>query len=268
MIFLDAALLGVIQGLTEFLPVSSSAHLILARAFFGWDWDRYGLAFDVSCHVGTLAAVLGYFRRELIAMAAALPAALCGRGGEAGRQMWLIAAGTAPIVLVGMLFNDVIERTLRTPGIAGLALALGAVLLIAAERLGARRRAEDTLRVAEAVGLGFAQAAALVPGVSRSGATLAVGLLMGLRRDAAARFTFLLGIPAILAAAAHEAPEVMATGLTAETAALFLVGMVVSGVVGYLTVKYFIRYLVTHSLDVFAVYRLAVAATVAIRLAV
>lgn len=171
-------------------------------------------------------------------------------------------------LLVGMLFNDFIERTLRTPGITALALALGAVLLIAAERLGARRRAEDTLRVAEAVGLGFAQATALVPGVSRSGATLAVGLLMGLRRAAAARFTFLLSIPAILAAAAHEAPEVMATGLTAETAALFLVGMVVSGVVGYLTVKYFIRYLVMHSLDVFAVYRLAVAATVAIRLAV
>jgi undecaprenyl-diphosphatase len=261
-IVLYAALLGIIQGLTEFLPVSSSAHLILARAFFGWNVEELGLAFDVACHVGTLLAVIVYFRRELTAMLLAAPSALDPSPGEPGRQARLIVVGTLPVVAVGLLFKDLIESTLRTPPVAGLTLAAGAIVLLAADRSGARTRGEESLTWREALIIGVAQATALVPGVSRSGATIAVGLLFGLRRDAAARFGFLLGVPAILAAAGKESLTLARTGLSGDMVLLFAVGIVSSGLVGYLTVKYFIRYLAGHSLDVFVYYRLALALAV------
>jgi undecaprenyl-diphosphatase len=259
---LYAALLGTIQGLTEFLPISSSAHLILARAFFGWDSERLGLPFDVACHVGTLLAIVTYYRAELLVLATRLPRVLQRDPDPSVRLLWLLAAGTAPIVIVGVLFADLIETTLRTPGVAAAMLAGGAALLLVAERVGRRARADDSLTLAEGVGLGMAQAAALVPGVSRSGATIATGMLFGLRRDAAARFAFLLGVPAIVAAAAREA---LALGmgqaaLEPEAATLLAVGLVTSAIVGYLTVTYFIRYLAGHALDLFALYRLALAA--------
>jgi undecaprenyl-diphosphatase len=266
---LQAALLGIVQGLTEFLPVSSSAHLILARAFFGFDGDKFGLAFDVACHVGTLAAVVAYFRREIAQMVAAVPWLLRpappttghyadDRAGHA-REIWLLAVGTVPAVAAGVLFKRDIETYLRTPAVAAAALALGAVLFFVAERRGAKARSDRTLTMTEAVWIGCAQAVALVPGVSRSGVTIAVALLLGLRRADAARFVFLLAIPAILGAAASEAPKLLKAGL-GDGATLFAIGVAMSAIVGYLTVKYFIRYLAGHSLDVFAWYRLALAA--------
>jgi len=260
---IPAALLGFVQGLTEFLPVSSSAHLILARAFFGWNSDQFGLPFDVACHVGTLMAALAYFRHDVLAMTRAVPEMLrtsVSRATGPARQAWLLVAGTLPVVVVGLLCGDAIERTMRTPAVAATALAAGALVLLAAERVGSRNRSEDSLTVPEALMLGLAQSAALVPGVSRSGATIAVAIWIGLRRDAAARFAFLLGIPAILAAAAREGLVVMQQGMTPDVALLFLVGVVCSGGIGYLTVKYFLRYVTDHSLDVFAFYRLALAA--------
>ncbi|HSC29502.1 MAG TPA: undecaprenyl-diphosphate phosphatase [Vicinamibacterales bacterium] len=255
-----AVLLGIVQGITEFLPVSSSAHLILARAFFGWEAPPdFGLAFDVALHVGTLCAILAFFRSEVAAMTAALPSALSAGPGSAGRLVQLIAAGTVPVVVVGLLFADVIERTLRTPGVAGGALAIGAVAMLAAERLGPRTRAEGSLSVVDAVLIGCAQASALVPGVSRSGSTIAVGMFLGIRRDAAARFTFLLAIPAMIAAAGKEALELGRIGLDAAAGLLIAVGVLVSATVGYLTIKYFLRFLAGHKLDVFAYYRLVLA---------
>lgn len=261
MILLYAALLGVVQGLTEFLPISSSAHLILARAFFGWDAETLGIAFDVACHVGTMLALLLYFRRELATMAMSVPSVFSGSEDAGARGIRLIVAATAPIVVVGVLFGDFVERSLRTPAIAAAALVAGAVLLWIAERAGKGARGEDSLTMTESVGLGVAQAAALVPGVSRSGATIAVGMLLGLRREAAARFTFLIAVPAILAAAAKEALVVLRQGpMTLQTAQLFGMGVATSALVGYVTVKYFVRYLAGHSLDLFAFYRLALAA--------
>ncbi len=257
---LHAALLGVVQGLTEFLPVSSSAHLILARMFFGWDTEQFGLAFDVACHVGTLLAVAAYFRRELDVLARAVPDMARRPWTEPARQLWLIGAGTIPIVLVGLAFTDVIEVRLRTPAVAAMALGIGAGALMVAERVGSRSRTEASVTIPEAVALGFAQAAALVPGVSRSGATIALAVLLGLRRDAAARFTFLLGIPAIVAAAAHAGLDLVGRPLDVRVLSLFAVGIVTSAAVGYVTVKYFIRYVAGHSLDPFAWYRLALAA--------
>lgn len=265
MTLVAAVLLGVIQGLTEFLPVSSSAHLILARAFFGWEVPpELGLAFDVALHIGTLAAILVFFRQEIAAMAASLPAAFARDPGESGWLLRRIIVGTIPVVIVGLLFNDLIEQVLRTPGVAAVALTVGAIGMLVAERLGPRHRTESSLGWTDAVLIGCAQAAALIPGISRSGATITVGMFLGMRRDAAARFTFLLAIPATAAAAAKETLEVMQLSVPAGGFQLFAVGIVVSAAVGYLTIKYFLRFLAGHKLDVFAYYRLALAAATVI----
>ena len=256
-----AVLLGIIQGLTEFLPVSSSAHLILARFFFGWETPpEVGLAFDVALHIGTLAAILAYFYADLVNMARSLPALFSSVPDDSSRLMRLIVVGTIPIVIAGVLFSDVVEQHLRTPLVAAAALAVGAVAMMIAERVGIRERNEAGLRWTDALMIGCAQAAALVPGMSRSGTTIAVGMLLGMRRDAAARFTFLLAIPATLAAAGKESLELRHLGLSGDTVTLFVIGILVSGVVGYLTIKYFLRFLAGHRLDVFAYYRLILAA--------
>jgi undecaprenyl-diphosphatase len=269
---LRAACLGIVQGLTEFLPVSSSAHLILAREFFGWNtqWTpEIALAFDVACHVGTLLAVVVFFRGDLMTMAGALPHVFRQPLSPGARRLWLIGIGTIPIVIVGsVIWNDRIQDAVRTSAVAAAMLAAGALLLLAIERLGRSGRDETALTWAGALVIGLAQAAALVPGVSRSGATIAAGMALGLRRETAARFTFLMSIPAIIAAAAKEAVELRTAALPPDAIAFFAVGMITSGVVGYLTVKYFIRFLAAHRLDVFAWYRLALAAVTIVWLAV
>jgi undecaprenyl-diphosphatase len=256
-----AVLLGIIQGLTEFLPVSSSAHLILARAFFGWEMPpELGLAFDVALHLGTLAAILVFFRQEVAAMAASLPALFSRDPGAPGWLLRRIAVGTIPVVIVGLLFSDYIEHVLRTPVVAGGALTVGALGMFAAERLRSRERTEASMGWTDAILIGCAQASALIPGISRSGATITVGMFLGMRRDAAARFTFLLAIPAMTAAAAKEALELAKLEVPVGSLQLFAVGTIVSAVVGYLTIKYFLRFLAGNKLDVFAYYRLALAA--------
>jgi undecaprenyl-diphosphatase len=262
-IFLEAVLLGIVQGLTEFLPVSSSAHLILARAFFGWDADQFGLSFDVACHLGTLLAILAFFRADLVRMIAAIPRMVSPGTDDYARLDWLIVIGTIPVVIVGLLLRNS-EDALRTPVVAGAMLAIGGVLLILADRWSARVRSAESLGYGEAVALGFAQSAALVPGVSRSGATITLALFLGLKRDVAARFSFLLGIPAISAAAVHEGLKLVGEPMPARTAQLFLLGILVSAIVGYVTIKFFLQYLAHHSISVFGWYRLALAATVVI----
>lgn len=264
---LQAALLGVVQGATEFLPVSSTAHLILARAFFGFDGDKFGLAFDVALHVGTLLAVLIYFRRQLALMVRALPRFFQPARDQWARLIWLLVIGTVPAVIVGFLFGDLIESRLRTVPVVAATLAIVAVGLFWAERASSKTRAESSLTFVEAFLIGCAQAAALVPGVSRSGATLIAALAIGLRRTEAAQFIFLLAVPAILGAAVRELPAMLRAGF-AGNAALFAIGVITSAVVGYMVVTFFIRYLARHSLDVFAWYRLALAGTAVVWLAV
>ena len=258
--WLSAATLGVVQGLTEFLPVSSSGHLILARAFFGWDLGRFGLAFDVACHVGTFLAVVAFFRRDIVLLVASAPGSLTGRAGNWEHVGRLIVAGTIPIVIIGVLFADVIETTLRSPAVVAVTLVVGGIGLVMAERLGAKARTADSLGYGEAFAIGLAQAAALAPGISRSGATLTVAMLLGLKRESAARFTFLMSLPAVIAAAAKEGLELAKAGTDGLPVGLFAVGILVSGVVGYATVTYFIRYLASNSLTGFAVYRFGLAA--------
>jgi undecaprenyl-diphosphatase len=257
---LNAAILGVVQGLTEFLPVSSSGHLILARAFFGWDAGRFGLAFDVACHVGTLLAVVAFFRADVARLIAAAPGALTGRDGEWERLGRLIIAGTIPIVIVGGLFAEAIETRVRSPLVVAVTLAIGAIGLLVAERLGRKTREARALGYGEAVLIGIAQAAALAPGISRSGATITMAMLLDVQRASAARFVFLMSLPAIVAAAAKEALDLADVGMAGVPVTLLVVGLVTSALVGYLTVKFFVRYLAKHSLAVFAYYRFALAA--------
>lgn len=256
----SAALLGVVQGLTEFLPVSSSGHLILARAFFGWDPGRFGIAFDAACHVGTLLAVVAYFRADVVRLLAAAPGALTGRDGEWERMGRLIIVGTIPIVIIGGLFGDLIEARIRTPLVVAVNLVIGGIGLIWVERVGRQNREARSLGYGEALTIGVAQAAALAPGLSRSGSTLIVSMVQGLRRDSAARFVFLMSLPAVFAVAVKEAYELSKIGIAGVPVALMAVGLVVSAVVGYVTVKYFLRYLAGHSLVGFAYYRFALAA--------
>ena len=261
-LLLAAALLGVVQGLTEFLPVSSSAHLILARAFFGWNDLGFGLAFDVATHVGTLLAILAYFRDDIVGMLRALPNAFAGTDPDA-RRVRLIVVGTIPIVIIGALFADAIEAHTRTPQVVAATLAAGAVLFLLADRYGTQWRQDDRgMSAMQALVFGLAQSMALVPGVSRSGSTIVAGMAMGFTRAGAARFGFLLGIPAIVAAGAKEALEFRHTGLAPGDAMLFLVGGGTAFVVGYLAVRFFMRYLGSHSLAVFAWYRIALAIAV------
>ncbi|MDQ3488061.1 MAG: undecaprenyl-diphosphatase UppP [Acidobacteriota bacterium] len=256
-----AILLGAIQGLTEFLPVSSSAHLILARAFFGWELQpEFALAFDVALHIGTLAAIVTFFRAEILGMVLAAPRIFSSRPDPAVSMARLIAIGTIPVVIVAVLFNDYIEDVLRTPAVAAGALAFGAVLMLVAERLGPRTRTESGLGWVDAILIGCAQSAALIPGMSRSGSTITMGMFLGVRRDAAARFTFLLAIPAMLAAAAKESLAMLEMTLPAGSLSLIVVGVVVSALVGYITIKFFLRFLGSNRLDMFAAYRLILAA--------
>ncbi len=257
---LSAVILGVVQGLTEFLPVSSSGHLILSRAFFGWDPGRFGIAFDVACHVGTLLAVVAFFRTDVARLIAAAPGALSGRDGEYERLGRLIIAGTIPIVIVGGLFADVIETRLRSPLVVAVTLTIGAIGLLLAERLGRKSRDARTLGDVEALLLGIAPATALAPGLSRSGATLTMAMLLDVQRASAARFVFLMSLPAIIAAAAKEALDLSEVGLAGLPVTLLAVGLVTSAIVGYLTVRFFVGYLAGHSLAVFAYYRFALAA--------
>lgn len=259
MLLLQAALLGVVQGLTEFLPVSSSAHLLLARAFFGWDAEQFGRPFDVACHVGTLAAILIYFRADLLRMAAALPAAFAPGEDRAARLLWLVGVGTLPLIPMGLVLADR-EDALRTLPVVVVTLFVVGVAMLVADRLGRRMRQAEDLRLGEALVLGVAQGLALIPGVSRSGATITTALVMGLDRPAAARFSFLLGVPAMFAAAAHEGHRMLGHPMDRATAEVFGIGIVASGLVGYATVKYFLRYLTSHSLAAFAWYRMALAA--------
>jgi undecaprenyl-diphosphatase len=267
--FLEAILLGVVQGLTEFLPVSSSGHLLLGQYFLGVDQDRFGLPFDVALHLGTLLAVIAFFWRDLLRMGRAFVRSL-SRGRNLTdpdeRLAYLILASTVPAALIGFLLEGFFETAVRSPWVVVFNLVLVGVLFIVAEAVGSKSRRADKLRFAEAAGIGLAQAAALVPGVSRSGATITLGLFLGLRREEAARFSFLMTVPIIAGAGSLQLAEVVSEGMGPSEAVMFGAGFVSSAVVGYLAIKFFLSFVAHHSLRAFAYYRFALAAVVAVLL--
>lgn len=251
----EAIVLGAVQGVTEYLPISSTAHLILVPWFLGW--EEQGLAFDVALHLGTLAALLWYFRAEWIAFARAGFRILGGNGkGPDQKLVLLIVAATVPGGLAGLLAEDLVEAYLRSPLVVAAALVGVALVLVTAERSGSRTKGVDEISWTDALTVGAAQALAIVPGVSRSGITITAALFRGLRRDAAARFSFLLSAPIIGGAAAKKLLDLASAGLTPDQAVMLGIGILSAGVVGYAAIAFMLRYLATHTTYAFIYYRI------------
>jgi undecaprenyl-diphosphatase len=267
----QAIVLGIVQGLTEFLPVSSSAHLLVVPWLLGW--EEPGLAFDAALHLGTLAAVLVYFWRDLLAMLVAFPAAiahpratLCSDDPTnlPARLSLLIALGTIPGLVVGLLGESAIDAAYHPGGVTpdraivavAIALIALALLLAWAERAARHVRGMDSLTTRDALLIGVAQAAALIPGVSRSGSTITAGLFRGLTRADAARFSFLLGAPIVAAAGAKGVLDIVTSHGASGQLGVFAIGLVVSALTGFAAIWGLLRYLQRASTAVFIVYRI------------
>jgi undecaprenyl-diphosphatase len=265
---LQAIIIGAVQGLTEFLPVSSSAHLILLPRLLGWD-DAFlnSPAFVVMLHMGTLAALLVYFWRDLLRYAAAGLAALRERrvGDDPDRRLaMLLAASVIPAAIVGLVLEEFVDTFFRQHllVVAGL-LAVGGVILFAAERAARHEREMHELRLRDALTIGFAQALALFPGISRSGITIAAGLFLGLERAAAARFAFLMGTPIIAGAGLWKMRELADGTVGTFDPVVLLAGMVSSAIAGLAAIALLLAYLRRYSTDVFVAYRIGLAVLVA-----
>jgi undecaprenyl-diphosphatase len=261
---LQAIVLGIVQGLTEFLPISSTAHLYVVPALLGW--TRPSTAFVAVIQLGTLVAVLIYFRHDIARMVTAFVRGLLSRDPFAeqdSRMAWMIIVGTLPVVVAGLALKKHIETTLKSLYVISAAMIVLALLMVAAEELVKIRKQSRTpekrlegVNWLDALLIGICQAFALVPGTSRSGVTITGGLFLGLTREAAARFSFLLSLPAVFAAAVlelyKEREELLAEGKVAN----LIVATVVSGLVGYAAIAFLLRYLRTHTMHLFVAYRI------------
>ena len=266
---IQAIVLGIVQGLTEFLPVSSSGHLIVVPALLGW-YDPFidSLAFGVMLHVATLLALLLYFRADWLRL---IPAGLATvrdrsfRDDPDRRLAWLLAASTVPGVIAGVVLNDPIETAFREPRLVAITLVVGAVLLWLADRVGSKAKGIDSISFPIAIGIGAAQALALVPGISRSGISISAGLFAGLDRASAARFAFLMATPITAGAGIWEFRKIL-TGEAGVDLPLvpLAAGMIASLLAGLAAISLTLRYLRTHSVTVFVLYRIALAALVVV----
>jgi len=264
---LEAIILGITQGLTEFLPISSTAHLRIVPAFAGW--EDPGAAFTAVTQLGTMAAVLLYFRKDLLRISRAWLRALrdpAARHELDARIGWYIIIGTIPIAIFGLIFHNQIEDGARDLYLIGSALIVLGLLLLVAERVAKHDRPIEKITTRDGIAIGMAQALALVPGVSRSGATLTAGLFLGFDRPSAARFSFLLSVPAVVLSGVFEFVSILDgsgesdhVGLGALAIATFL-----AFVVGYASIAFLLRFLAHHSTLVFVVYRVALGAIVLI----
>jgi undecaprenyl-diphosphatase len=261
---LEAIVLGVAQGLTEFLPISSTAHLRIIPAFAGW--PDPGAAFTAVTQLGTMTAVLLYFREDLIRIARAWLRSLrepAVRRELDARLGWYIVLGTVPIGIFGVLFKDQIETGARDLYLIGVALIVLGLVLLVAEKVGRRDREIEQIRTKDGFAVGMAQALALVPGVSRSGATITAGLFMGLNRTAAARFSFLLSIPAVVLSGLLELGSIL-SGEEGQTTSAFglVVATLLAFITGYASIAFLLRYLTSHSTAIFVAYRIVLGSVV------
>ena len=264
MSLIEAIVLGLVQGLTEFLPISSTAHLRIVPAFFGW--TDPGAAFTAVTQLGTMAAVLLYFRADLWRIArawfASLPPGRPAAGLDA-RLGWYLIAGTVPIVVFGILFERQIETGARSLYLMGTTLIGLGLVLLAAERAGSHSRPLESLSAREGVLVGFVQAAALIPGVSRSGATISAGLFLGLDRPSAARFSFLLSVPAVVLSGVFQLLGMVRSDPGESGGFLGLaVATLLAFAVGYASIAFLLRWLASHSTAVFVVYRVVLGVVV------
>lgn len=258
---LEAALLGIVQGLTEFLPISSTGHLVLTSEILGIDEDKFGLQFDAAIHLGTLAAVLVFFRATVLALIGAWFASLKARDWQHTRESrlaWLLVLGTIPAGLAGLALESTVEEHLRDPLIVGAMLILFCVPMVLAERYGARSRDVQDANPVDAVLVGAAQAVALIPGVSRSGMTISTGMFLDLKREEAATFAFLLSAPIIAAAGGKQVFDLIRgeDSGTSAGAEVYIVGLLTAAVVGYAAVAFLLRFLRTNTLIPFVYYRI------------
>ncbi|MGD2052751.1 MAG: undecaprenyl-diphosphate phosphatase [Gammaproteobacteria bacterium] len=250
---LQIVILALVQGLTEFLPISSSAHLILVPVLT--DWPDQGLAFDVAVHAGTLAAVVLYFRKELARMFADWFASFRSGLTPDARLAWAVLLGTIPVGLAGLLFKGVIETELRSPLVIAVATIVFGLLLWFADSTGRRNKNEYGLLLCDVLIIGLAQAIALIPGTSRSGITITAGLMLGLKPEAAARFSFLLSIPVIFLAGSLETVEYLQAA-SIEHAQPLLLGALISAISAYTCIHYFLKLLDRIGMMPFVAYRL------------
>ena len=273
-IVFQAIVIGVIQGLTEFIPVSSSAHLELAPWIAGWGSDGLvgSLAFDVFLHLGTLTALLGYFWRDWVRLGRAFVASVRERriGPDLDRRLaWLLVLATIPAALIGFVGEDLIDRVLHGGtdavrlAIAGF-LVVGALALLAADRFGSQRRDIQHVGVPTALTIGFSQALALLPGISRSGATITAGLALGLTREAAARFSFLLATPITLGAGLYGSRKLVTETHTGIEWLAIGAGFAAATIFGMLAIGFLLSWLRSRSVAIFSLYRFAFAALVVI----
>jgi undecaprenyl-diphosphatase len=274
--FLQAVVLGVVQGLTEFLPISSTAHLRIIPALFGWhfhygtgkDTSDPGAPFTAVIQLGTTLAIVVYFWRELLHVTAAWLRGIYDRSVRSSleyRVGWYLILATVPVGILGLAFSDQIETGARNLWLIASALIALAVVLGAAEKLGRQERDEEELDIVDAAVVGTAQALALIPGASRSGTTIAAGLFRGLTREAAARFSFLLSIPAVVLSGVYEAVR-HAKDTNGPGAGLTGVALVMAFLVGLASIAWLMRWLTSHSTFVFIYYRIGLGALILVLL--
>lgn len=254
-----AAILGLVQGFSEFLPVSSTAHLILVSQALGLDPQRFGLSFDVALHLGTALAVILYFARTWVGLAVDV---IKGRW----QVPLLIVVGTIPAAIAGVLLESAVSTTLRSAWWIVLGLVVGSAIIVLAERVATQRRQVGSLGLADAILIGAAQAVALLPGVSRSGITISAGLFRDLVREEATRFSFLLATPIILGAGAKTLLDARKAQVLFDEPTVLAVGFVVAFLSGMAAVAFLLRFLRSHSLNWFVAYRLLLAAAVVVTL--
>ncbi len=268
-IAIQALVLGIVQGLTEFLPISSSGHLILVPFLLGWK-DPFidSLAFSVVLHMGTLVALLAYFWRDWARLIPAGLAALRDRSfrGDPDRRLaWLLAATLPPAVVLGVLLSSFFEENVRKPLLVAVLLVVGAAILWLADRLGRKTDGIERLSFAGAVGIGFAQALALVPGISRSGISISAGLALGLTREAATRFSFLMATPIVAGAGLFELRKLMAGEVTADVnTGAIAIGFAAALVSGLVAIHVLLGFVRSHSMTIFVAYRVLLAALVVV----
>lgn len=253
----QAIILGIIQGLTEFLPVSSTAHLILAPWFFGW--HDPGLLFDVVLHLGTLTGIIAFFYKDFYMIIHGMVSNYkdsMGKLSIEGRFGWYIIIGTVPAGVAGLAFKDKIETIFRSPHLIAVTLILFGIILWWAETKGRKMRKSHHLNIVDAIIIGIAQAIALIPGVSRSGITITAGLFRNLDRETSARFAFLLSTPIILAGGLLSLLDVYKEGLSSGSIWPLLAGFAASAISGFFAIKYLLLYLSRRKVNVFVYYRI------------
>ena len=259
----EAMVLGLVQGLTEFLPISSTGHLRIVPAFLGW--EDPGAAFTAVVQLGTMAAVLLYFRVELWRIAGAWLRSLrepSMRRDQDARMGWYIILATIPIGIFGLIFKDEIESGARNLYLIGAALIVLGLALLAAEEVGRRRRVMDDVTTRDGLIVGLAQALALIPGVSRSGATITAGLFLGFDRPSAARFSFLLSVPAVVLSGLFELKDAIGGSEDHTSVVGLILAVAIAFVTGYASIAFLLRYLTTHSTGIFVAYRVVLGTVV------